>query len=277
VSSIESVARRERAVVAVALAVLTLLAWAYIWRGAGMGMTALQMTSVALFPHTQPETMLGMQMPPITWLTVVAMWWIMMIAMMTPSVTPLLLLYARALRHSRESGRGDAVRGASIAALAAGYLGIWLVFSIAAATVQLLLQRAALISDMMLWSRSGLLSAVVLAAAGVYQWSAAKRVCLSRCRSPFELLTRYWRPGAVGSFAMGARHGVWCVGCCWTLMALLFVGGVMNVVWIALLALLVLVERTAPFGLAASKFAGGLLIVWSIATLALWGSTFFSQ
>lgn len=268
-SFFEGVARRERAVIAAGLAALTLLAWGYIWRGAGMGMTALQMTSLALFPHTQPENMLGMQMPPITWFTVVAMWWIMMIAMMTPAAAPLLLLYARALRHSHGHGQSEEIRGSSVALLAIGYLSIWLAFSMAAATMQWVLQRMALISDMMLWSESALLSAVVLAAAGAYQLSPAKQACLRWCRSPIEFLTRHWRPGPFGSFAMGVRHGVWCVACCWMLMALLFVGGVMNVVWIALLALLVLVERTAPFGVAASKITGGILIAWSVATLAV--------
>jgi predicted metal-binding membrane protein len=195
------------------------------------------------------------------------MWWIMMVAMMTPSAAPLLLLYGRALRHSHRTGRGEAVRGASIALLAAGYLGVWLLFSMLAAMTQLLLQRADLISDMMLWSSSAVLSATVLALAGAYQFSPAKQACLKQCRGPVEFLTRYWRPGAAGSFAMGFRHGLWCVGCCWMLMALLFVGGVMNVVWIALLALLVLVEKTAPFGLRSSRLTGGVLIIWSVATL----------
>lgn len=269
-SLLEGAARRERAVVAACLAILTLLAWLYIWRGAGMGMTALQMTSFALFPHQQPETMLGMQMQPITWLTVIAMWWIMMIAMMTPSAVPLLLLYARALRHFKDTGRGEAVQGASVALLAAGYLSVWLLFSIAAAAAQLLLKRGALISDMMLWSKSALLSAAVLLAAGIYQLSPAKQACLRHCRSPAELLTRGWRPGAIGSFALGARHGSWCVGCCWMLMALLFVGGVMNVVWIALLTLLVRMERTAQFGVMASKVSGGILIAWGVATVVIW-------
>jgi predicted metal-binding membrane protein len=211
-----------------------------------------------------------MQMPPVTWLTVIAMWWIMMIAMMTPSAAPLLLLYARALRHSNAAGRSDTVRNASVALLVAGYLSAWLVFSVAAAAIQLQLQRAALISQMMLWSQSAVLSAAVLAAAGMYQLSSAKQACLRHCRSPVEFLARHWRPGRIGSFMMGARHGFWCVGCCWMLMALLFVGGVMNVVWIALLAMLVLVERTTRFGIAASRLAGGVLIVWSIATLVLW-------
>jgi predicted metal-binding membrane protein len=120
---------------------------------------------------------------------------------------------------------------------------------------------------MMLWSKSATLSAAVLAIAGLYQFSDLKHACLARCRSPVRFLTEYWRPGRFGSFVLGVRHGGYCVGCCWMLMLLLFVGGVMNLIWIAMLTMVVLLEKLAPAGAAVRKLSGGLLLVWAIATL----------
>ena len=262
----ESLLRRERAVVAVSLAVLMLLAWIYIWRGAGMGMSALDMTMFALFPHAHAEPMPGMAMPPIDFAIVATMWWVMMIAMMLPSAAPFLLLHGRVLRHANAQGQLSA-RYASTIFLATGYLAVWLLFSIAAAALQYLLQQAGLISAMMLWSKSALLSATVLIGAGVYQLSPLKRTCLRHCRGPVEFLTRHWRPGRVGAFTMGFEHGLWCVGCCWMLMALLFVGGVMNLAWIALLALLVFAETVLSKGATVSRITGVTLVAWGLITL----------
>lgn len=107
---------------------------------------------------------------------------------------------------------------------------------------------------------------MILAAAGMYQLSPLKHSCLAHCRGPVEFLTRHWRPGRLGGFAMGVRHGTWCLGCCWMLMALLFVGGVMNLAWIALLALLVLIEKLAPAGPLVGKISGIVLLLWAAAT-----------
>jgi predicted metal-binding membrane protein len=120
---------------------------------------------------------------------------------------------------------------------------------------------------MMLWSRSAALSATVLAAAGLYQLSPFKGACLRHCRGPVEFLTRRWRPGRFGAFVMGVEHGAWCVGCCWMLMALLFVGGLMNFAWIAVLTFLVLVEKLVPAGPVVSKISGGVLLAWAVATI----------
>lgn len=257
---VEPVLRRERAIIAVALAAIVLLAWVYVWQGAGMGMSALAMTRLSLFPHLENDMPGEM---PATLAIVVVMWWVMMIAMMTPGVAPLVLLYGRVVRHHEAQGRA----GVPAIFLVAGYLAVWLLFSIAAALAQDALQPAGLISAMMLWSKSAWLSALVLAAAGVYQLSPLKRACLSRCRTPVHFLTRHWRPGRSGAFLMGAEHGVYCVGCCWLLMALLFVGGIMNLVWIATLTGLVLVEKLAPHGKAVGNFIGIVLILWAVATL----------
>ncbi len=263
--AIEAVLRRERAVLAAGLAVLVALAWVYIWRGAGMGMSALDMTRAVLFPHRQEQILGDMDR---TTPVIVLMWWTMMIAMMAPSAAPLVLLYTRVAHHRASSGDLTAGRAIVPAAfLAAGYLLVWLLFSVAAATVQEFLQPAGFISGMMLWSKTAVLSATVLAAAGLYQLTPLKQACLAQCRAPAQFLVRHWRPGRTGALRLGMRHGAYCVGCCWLLMALLFVGGVMNLVWIAALAVFVLVEKLAPAGAAIGRWLGGLLLVWAAATL----------
>ncbi|MGC3980893.1 MAG: DUF2182 domain-containing protein [Steroidobacteraceae bacterium] len=259
--------RGDGAVVAAALVVLVSLSWVYVWRGAGMGMSAWDMTLFTLFPHTQPEPMPGMTPPAYVWWPVLIMWWVMMIAMMTPGAAPLVLLYNRVLQHS--TGQTSSIRFASPLLLMVGYLLVWLGFSLLAAAVQYALQRATLISPMMLWSSSAWLSAGVLVAAGVYQLSPLKQACLKHCRGPVDFLTRHRRPGRWGALVMGMQHGMWCVGCCWVLMLLLFVGGVMNLVWIALLALLVLAEKLLPGSVITSRLSGALLIIWGLITLAV--------
>jgi predicted metal-binding membrane protein len=259
--ALDDVLRRARLVVAAALVVLLVLAWTYLWVGAGTGMSAADMTSLSLFPHLQADKAGEMES---TWPLVIAMWWVMMIAMMTPSAAPLVLLYGLVLR--RHSPPGKHVFGLSLLLLS-GYLAAWLVFSVAAAAMQKALQPAGLLSGMMLWSKSAVLSAAVLAAAGLYQLSPLKRACLAKCRDPVRYLTEHWRPGRRGSFVLGLRHGAYCVGCCWMLMALLFVGGVMNLVWIAVLTVLVLVEKLTPAGKAIGQGVGVLLVSWAAATL----------
>jgi predicted metal-binding membrane protein len=260
-SGIEAVLRRERAVIAAGLAAIVALAWVYIWLGAGMGMSAIDMTALSLFPHRQDDVIGEMAS---AWPIITAMWWVMMIAMMTPSAAPLILLYGLVLR--RNATLSQDVYIPSLLLLA-GYLVAWLVFAVAAAALQKALQPTGLISQMMLWSKSATLSATVLAATGLYQFSDLKHACLARCRSPVRFLTEYWRPGRFGSFVLGIRHGGYCVGCCWMLMTLLFVGGVMNLIWIAMLTVVVLLEKLAPAGAAVRKLSGGLLIAWAIATL----------
>ncbi|AOI95159.1 MULTISPECIES: DUF2182 domain-containing protein [unclassified Burkholderia] len=252
---------RERVVTLLGMTALVGACWVYLWTGAGTGMSALDMTAVALFPHRLADDM-GTMDPSLA--TVVLMWWVMMIAMMTPSAAPLVLLYRRVLRHHGAQGAGAALTSAF---LLAGYLAAWFAFSVAAAVLQTLLQPAGLISGMMLWSKSAVLSAIVLALAGAYQFSPLKQACLRQCRSPVRFLTTYGRPGLTGSFLLGVRHGAYCVGCCWLLMALLFVGGVMNVVWIVALSLFVLVEKVLPGGERVGRALGVVLIAWAVATL----------
>ncbi|SOZ39042.1 DUF2182 domain-containing protein [Cupriavidus neocaledonicus] len=260
-SRLENVLGRERAITSLGLVVIVALSWGYLWTGAGTGMSALDMTAVTLFPHRLPGGIAGMDTPLSL---VILMWWVMMIAMMTPSAAPVVLLYRRVLRHHGTAAGGSA---ATSMLLLAGYLTAWLGFAVGAASLQLALQPSGLISAMMLWSKSALLSAGVLLAAGVYQFSPLKRACLAQCRAPAAFLVAHWRPGAAGSFLLGLRHGAYCVGCCWLLMALLFVGGIMNIVWIAALSLMVFVEKVLPGGERAGRVLGVLLILWAGATL----------
>ncbi|WP_124382126.1 DUF2182 domain-containing protein [Ralstonia sp. SET104] len=258
---VESILGRERVIAAVGMIAAVALSWRYLWTGAGMGMSALDMTTIALFPHRLADDGGGMD-PSLP--TVIFMWWVMMVAMMTPSAAPLVLLYRRVLHHHGTAGAQSVTLSMS---LLAGYLGAWLLFSICAAALQKALQPTGVMSEMMLWSKSAYLSALVLAAAGAYQFSPLKRACLTQCRSPVSFLTAHWRPGPVGSFLLGVRHGSYCVGCCWLLMALLFVGGIMNLVWIAALSLLVFVEKVLPGGERVGHVLGAALIVWAVATL----------
>jgi predicted metal-binding membrane protein len=265
--ALETVLRRERLIVAGALAAMVALAWAYLlWLAADMDMGGMDMSGYRMVPAG-----IGLMAPAAApWSAaefafVFAMWAVMMVGMMTPSAAPMILLYAR-------MGQGNA-GGKTLAAtgwFAAGYFLSWIGFSLAATLVQWRIDRAALL-DFRMASASHVLGGVVLIAVGVYQWSPLKDVCLAQCRSPVGFLMRYggFRGDPAGCLIMGLRHGSYCVGCCWLLMALLFVGGVMNVFWIALLALLVLVEKLAPSGWWIARAAGAACIAAGVAMLLL--------
>jgi predicted metal-binding membrane protein len=190
----------------------------------------------------------------------------MMIAMMTPSAAPMTLLHARATRHAQSTGRLQ--QGVvPTAAFAGGYLLVWLGFSLLAAISQWTLKRAGLVSAMMMSSTSAGVSATILVAAGLYQLSPLKHVCLTHCRAPAQFPSRHWRPGAAGALYMGLHHGCFCAGCCWVLMALLFVGGIMNVIWIAGLSSFVLLEKVVPHGEGLARATGIVLLAWGAMTL----------
>lgn len=260
---IERLLRRDRAITLVGLAILSALAWAYLLGGARLGAADADM-GMAAMGMSDMSGMAPSSWDIYTWLLMIAMWWVMMIAMMTPSATPTILLYGRVHRHAQ----GQVASGvAPTGAFAAGYLLVWLGFSLGAAALHWGLERAGLISAMTMGSQSRWLSGGVLIAAGLYQLSPLKHTCLSHCRAPASFLARHWRPHATGALRLGALHGAYCVGCCWMLMALLFVGGVMNLVWIAALAILVLVEKLLPPGRLAGLGTGAVLIAWGIATL----------
>jgi predicted metal-binding membrane protein len=254
-AAIEAMLRRDRAIVAAALVILTALAWAYVWwLAADMDMSGMDMSGFRMIPAG-----MGLMMPATApWNTVefafvFAMWAVMMIGMMTPSATPMILIYARV-------GRQAARQGTPLAAsayFAAGYLLSWIGFALVATSAQWALERAALLTPMMAGA-SDMFSGTVLIAAGVYQWTPLKDACLRQCQSPLLFIQRHggFRSDLLGTLALGARHGAYCIGCCWVLMALLFVGGVMNVLWIAAIAILVLAEKVVPAGRVISRIAG---------------------
>lgn len=194
-------------------------------------------------------------------LAIWSMWAVMMAAMMLPSALPTVLSFVQLAARQGERWRA--------AAFVAAYLTVWFGFSVAATAAQWALQAMDWL-DQMIVSTSAALNAVLLLVAGAYQFSPLKRLCLARCRSPLAFLLGEWRPGRAGAFAMGWRLGLFCVGCCWALMALLFVGGVMNLVWIAALSLAVAVEKLAPGGERVAAVLGlGLLAVGATRLFAL--------
>jgi predicted metal-binding membrane protein len=194
----------------------------------------------------------------------VAMWAVMMVAMMVPSAAPMTLLYASVAR------KADAQHNAlvSTSVFVTGYVAMLTVFSFVATIAQHALDQAALLSPMLV-SRSASFGAALLITAGVYQFTPFKNACLRNCRSPAHFLSRYWRGGNVGAFRMGLKLGAYCVGCCWILMGLLFVGGVMNLIWIAAIGVFVLLEKTFPFGEVGGKVAGAAMIVVGAMSLSL--------
>lgn len=251
--------RRDRVVAAAALLSLAAVAWVSLLRmRAGMGGPAAGMDAA----------MPGMSMPAMNaWgaidlLLLFLMWATMMVAMMLPSAAPMILLVATVHRRRRERGSP----AAPTAIFAAGYLMVWTGFSAAAALAQVGLHGAALLSPAMA-STSPVFGGVVLIAAGAYQWLPVKAACLSRCRSPLGFLGSEWREGSAGAVVMGLRHGLFCLGCCWALMALLFVAGVMNLLWVAAIAGLVLVEKVARAGPWVGKLAGLALVAWGAGML----------
>lgn len=191
-----------------------------------------------------------------------AMWAVMMAGMMLPSAAPLLLLYGAAARRRAAGGRATY----EIYAIAAGYVTMWSLFSIAATAAQRVLSVLLILSPMMTLT-SPIFGAAVLLLAGVYQMTPLKSVCLRQCQSPMSFLVHHWRPGIRGAFRMGVDHGAYCLGCCWSLMVLLFVGGVMNLAVIAALTAFVGFEKLGPFGVRTAWASGALLIgagVWML-------------
>src|SRR5690348_6425443 len=251
----ESLVKRDRLFVLAALAGTTLLAWGYMVREAhGMSLTgACCCAGMSMSgPDTHPWAS-GTLVP------IFLMWAEMMVAMMLPSATPMILSFAKVQRNRREQERPFVATGIFVL----GYLAIWTGFSALAALAQWALHAKALLSPMMV-STSPFLGGTILVASGIFQWTPFKRACLAGCCSPLNFLTATWREGRLGAFIMGLKHGIHCAGCCWVLMLLLFVAGVMNIWWIALIAALVLVEKIVPRGLLFGKIAGALFVAWGV-------------
>jgi predicted metal-binding membrane protein len=261
---LERVLYRDRAIVVVALLSVIVLSWFWVAFGAGMDMSAVEMTRM-------PRDMV---MTPAIWTAgyaalMLSMWFVMMVAMMLPSATPILLIFARVCRREQAAERPWMSTGI----FASGYLAAWACFSVGAVAMQWGLEESGLLSAMMV-TTTAWLSAVILIAAGLWQILPIKHACLRQCRSPVSFLAAHWRVGRAGAFRMGLTHGAYCLGCCAFLMALLFFGGVMNLWWVGGLAALVLLEKILPIGHWLAYVIGGTLIVWGVYLAASAGSAF---
>ena len=240
--------RHERAVVLLALAGVTAIAWLYLFiarQNMDMSMDAM-------------SDMPGMAMPfAAPW--VFAMWWVMMLGMMLPSAAPMILTFAALQRRKRERDQPYV----PTAMFVAGYLVVWGVFSLAATAAQWALQQGALLSPMLALT-SPLAGGVLFILAGIYQFTPLKNACLRQCRSPFAFVLNHWRDGSYGALRMGASHGLYCLGCCWVLMALLFAVGVMNLIGVAVIAALVFVEKLLRGGVWVGRAGGGAMAVFGV-------------
>ena len=245
------VQKRDRLIVLAGLAIVVVLSWAYtIYQAVDM-----RKMDMMMMPHMQAWN-------AVDFLLMFVMWWVMMIAMMTPSASPMVLMFTTINRGREQRGQPYV----STAIFLLGYLLVWGVFSALATFLQWILQSVALVSPMM-QSTSPIVGGILMIAAGIFQWTPLKNVCLKHCRTPMGFLMTEWRDGSYGALVMGLRHGLYCTVCCWVLMALLFVFGVMNLVWVAVLAGFVLIEKVAQSGEWISRVSGAIFIIWGIAIL----------
>jgi len=271
----DRVLQRQQWIIGACMLLIVALAWSWLLRNGSWGL-APKADPMATMPG-----MAGMQMSGVMdgqpaaqsggyLFSTFMMWFLMMTAMMLPSAAPMILLYARVAQNAKAQSLKAGGRSALVPTfLFAGvYLTIWAAFSLVAALAQTLLVRSGAVSAVGLALGDGRIAGALLIAAGLYQLTPLKRTCLDACRSPLSFVTRYWRPDWQGAVLLGLRHGVYCLGCCWLLMGLLFVGGVMSLVWVAALAIVVLIEKIAPFGRQAGLVAGTLAALAGAALVA---------
>lgn len=241
-AKLEAVIRRDRVVVITALLAVIALAWAYLLAGERMDMPASGMAGAVRTPG-YPVLMF-------------VMWCVMMVAMMLPSAAPVILLFAAVNRGQRDSGHPHVATSIFVF----GYLVAWAGFSLLASTLQWAFEFTGILSPMP-GPTDAIFGGLLLLAAGAYQLTPLKHACLRRCRSPLGFLGTHWRPGVRGALCMGLLHGAFCVGCCGFLMGLMLFGSVMNLYWIAGLAVLVLLEKTLSAGLWLGYATGVILLV----------------
>ena len=256
----KTVLRRDRIVVLSGLALITALSWAYV-ASLASDMRNVEMAWEMSMPQVQAWDGANLALTFV-------MWAVMMVAMMTPSAAPMILMFAGVNRRRRE----QQVPYVPTAVFLAGYLVVWAAFSVLATAAQWGLHALSLLSPMMV-STSPVLGGILLLIAGIYQWTPFKHACLSKCRSPLGFVLNEWREGRWGALLMGLKHGGYCTGCCWSVMALLFVAGVMNLVWVGTIAGFVLLEKVFPAGHRMGQAAGVLMVAGGVVLvgLALWG------
>jgi predicted metal-binding membrane protein len=252
-------AKGQRLVLYGGLAGIILLAWIYLFYLAN----TMRMTNMGMDISMPAMQAWGITNTILTFV----MWVVMMVAMMTPSAMPVILMYQTVRR--RQNKENNLLSSTWLFLL--GYLVTWAGFSAAATLAQWGLHSAALLTPNIA-SVSPLLGGALLIVAGVYQLTPLKNACLAHCRTPMGFLLTEWRDGKLGPLVMGMRHGLYCVGCCWMLMALLFIGGVMNLAWVALIAAYILIEKVTPARLWLSRISGIAVIgwgLWMVATTVL--------
>jgi predicted metal-binding membrane protein len=250
----EGVLRRDRIIVLSGLTLIAALSWAYVFSVAA-DMQAMDMKNMGVEMTAPRMQAWGVADFGLTF----GMWAVMMAAMMTPAAAPMILMFAQVNRRRRKQEVSYVPAGVFLV----GYLVVWAAFSVMATAVQWGLHTASLLSPRMV-STSSVLGGVLLLVAGVYQWTPLKHACLSKCRSPLGFVLNEWRDGRWGAFLMGLKHGRYCTGCCWPLMALLFVAGVMNPLWVAAIGGFVLLEKVAPAGDRLGRMAGVMFIGWGL-------------
>jgi len=254
---LEYILKRDRIIVITGLIIISILAWLYV-----------------IYLYRQMEVMnmgalfFAMPMTPkwtsTDFILMFLMWLVMMIAMMPPSVAPLILLFTKVNRQ-RKNQQSPFV---NTSYLFIGYFMVWGGFSLVATLLQWLLQQASWLNpDMIITNK--VFGSIILIAAGVFQFTPLKQTCLDFCKSPLEFIYKHWKEGKKGAIKMGIQNGIYCVGCCWVLMVLLFVSGVMNILWVALIALFVLIEKVSAKSKWISFFAGALLIIYGVLVIAL--------
>jgi predicted metal-binding membrane protein len=259
--------KRDQLFVFIGLILLAVIAWAYI----------LHLNS-AMSSESMDSMISDVAMPQMNqWdakdvATIAIMWSVMMIAMMLPSAAPMIIIFSTVNRKRYLIGNLIAPTWIFLS----GYLLVWIGFSLIATGGQWSLHNLSLISPGMKIINP-FASGIVLIAAGIYQFTPIKDVCLKNCHSPLDFIMGNWRDGKLGALSMGLQHGKYCVGCCWAFMILLFVGGVMNLLWVAMIAIFVFIEKVAPVHPWLSKVAGFLLVAWGFGIISIYVSSSYSS
>ena len=248
--SLANVLRKDRFIIVFALLIMCVLSWLYI----------IYLYN-QMYPMNMDALFFAMPMTPrwgwTDFVLLFLMWFVMMIAMMTPSVTPLVIIFAL-INRKRQQRKSPFV---STGYLLSGYFLVWAAFSLFATLLQWLLQKISLLNPEMITTNK-IVAGIILISAGIFQFTPLKNRCLRYCRTPISFIQQYWKDGRKGALRMGMQNGIYCLGCCWILMLLLFVSGIMNILWIAIISLFVLIEKVFPSTKIISTMAGLALIIY---------------
>jgi predicted metal-binding membrane protein len=261
-----SLPRADRVWISASLIAIATLSWLYLLM-LDHEMSAMQIDSAmtSAINSAMKTVMQPMAKPwsAVDFALTFAMWWVMMTGMMLPSALPMVEMFARINRNKREKGKPYV----PAMVFAAGYLLAWGIYSLAATGAEWTLESLALMSPMGAVN-SPAFGGMVFIAAGIYQFTPLKQACLRHCRSPLSFILNSWRDGSTGALQMGASHGFYCLGCCWILMLLLFAVGVMNLLWVAIIAVLVLLEKLLPAGVGVARLSGAVMCAWGVFLIA---------